>query len=134
MTIGRLAAGRVDIVEDRKAFDEGVLIRKGGRKDRERMVAISPRNVSQHLVVGAVLFDDQKNVFDERGLADVPGNSHRQSAGVNVLRPHLDIGGQVPPIVIENLFTELCQLSRVWQRNQIDGSGILMRAKTGEAA
>ena len=38
------------------------------------------------------------------------------------------------PIIVEDLFTELCQLRRVRQRNQIDGSCILMRAKTGEAA
>ena len=37
-------------------------------------------------------------------------------------------------IIVEDLFAEPGQLICVRQRNQIDGSGILMRAKTGEAA
>ena len=65
MTVRRLAAGGVDIVEQREAPDKCVLIGDSGRKDCERTVAIAPRHVSQHLVVGAVFFDDQKDVFDE---------------------------------------------------------------------
>ena len=65
MTVRRLAAGSVDIVEEREALDQCVLIGNGGRKDRKRRVAVAPRHVSQHLVVGAVLFDDQKDVLDE---------------------------------------------------------------------
>jgi hypothetical protein len=64
----------------------------------------------------------------------MPGNSHRRGVRVDVFRSHLDIGGQVPVIIVEDLFAEPGQLIRVGQRDQADGSGILMRIEAGEAA
>ena len=65
MAIRRLAAGSIDIVEEREALDQRMLVGKGGGENRQRRIAVAPRHVSQHLVVGAVLFDDQKDVLDE---------------------------------------------------------------------
>ena len=62
----------------------------------------------------------------------MPGNSDRYGARVDVLRSHFDVRGEVPVIIVEDLFTKTRQLIRVRQRNQIDGAGVLMSVITGE--
>ena len=103
-----------------------MLVRRGGREDRQRRIAIGLRHVPQNLVVGAVFLDDQEDMLDERWLADMLWYRHRLGVLVNELRCHFDIGCQVPMIVGNHLLGVTSQLIRIEQRDQVDHAGILM--------
>ena len=56
---------RVDVVQQRKARGERVQVRGDFLAEQgQRRVAVAARVVAQHLVVGAVLLDDEEDVLD----------------------------------------------------------------------
>ncbi len=126
MAVCRLPARRIHVIEQRKPLDEGMLIRQSRGENGKLWSTIAPCHISQHLVVGTVLFDDQKHVFDQRRLANVFGNRDRLGRRIDVLLAHFNIRRQVPVIVVEDLFAELSELLRVRLRDQIHHTHISM--------
>jgi hypothetical protein len=113
MTVCGLTARCINIIEQREALYERMLIRYGRREDRKRRSAITPGYVPQHLVMGAILFNDQKNMLDKRWFADVLGNRCRCSMRVDVLRSNLGVRGQIPVIVREDLLAKILPRYRI---------------------
>src|SRR6185437_1208300 len=117
MAIGGLTTWCIDVVEQRESFHKCMLIRHSRGEDGKVSSAIAPRHIPQHLVIGSVLFNDEKDIFDKGWFSDMPGNGNRCGMRVDVLLPHFNVRGQVPVIVVEDLLAELAQLARIWLWN-----------------
>ena len=71
MAIRTQDSGAISIIQQHKFMDHFVLV--GGNvlsEDAQVCVTIGLFDVAQHLIVGAVLLDDVKDVFDGRSFAE----------------------------------------------------------------
>ena len=75
MAVGPEDAGTVGIVQQHELAGQLVLVRRDPfAKDAQLRIAIPLRHVAQHLIVGAVFFDDVDDVPDQARLADPLGH------------------------------------------------------------
>jgi len=72
VTVGRLAARVVEIVEEREALDQRMRVRRDPcrRTPASARVAIAGSHIAQDLIVCAVFTDDQEHVLDRRRIAE----------------------------------------------------------------
>ena len=141
VTIGRLPARVVEVVQKRKALYQRVHIGRYdgvqgvGRvvaKDRQGRVAIAFCDVAKHLVVGAVFTDDQEHVFDLRRIAD-PLRDYRRLGRRVAARCRPDILRQIPVVVLEDLPGHPHQGVVIRHRDDADGAKVLVGVKAGHA-
>ena len=112
VTVGRLAARVVVVVEQREALHQRVRVgrddrvsRGVGRVDAEGCqggVAVAADYVAQDLIVGAVFTDDQEHVLNLRGRADLGRDCHRRSI-LAATFGGLDIFREIPVVVLSDL-------------------------------
>src|SRR2546421_2780944 len=82
VAVGRDLAVDVKVVEQHKAPGDGVRVRRDGVvEDGEVRVAVSLRQVTQHLVVGAVLPDDVDHMADRRASGQAVGRNAAPAGG-----------------------------------------------------
>src|SRR5262249_50589023 len=75
-------AAVVEVVEQRERVGQAVLVRRHGRPIRVvRRAAVALRQITEDLVVGAVLLDDQEDVLDRRRLAELVRDRGCDAAG-----------------------------------------------------
>ena len=103
-----------------------MLVRNRRGEHRQRGVAVAPGHVAQHLVVGAVLLDDQEHMFDQRRLAYVPRHGDRLGPRGGELGTHRYIVVVAPVIVLEHLAGELRQRLGAGQGNEIDRARLIV--------
>ena len=78
MAVGRVAATRKDAIEHDELLGERVLVRRDvAAVDHERAVAVAARQVTEDLVVGAILLDDIDDVPNERRIPRQLGHGTR---------------------------------------------------------
>ena len=86
VTVGRLAARIVEVVQKREALHQRVRVgRDGGTcgsaavaEDCQGGVAVAAGHVAQDLIVGAVFTDDHEDVLDQRRIADLGRDRNRR--------------------------------------------------------
>ncbi len=71
MTVGAHLGVDVKIVQQHELPRQGVVVRRYffGKKTQAR-VTVTLRHISEHLIVGAILFDNVKNILYRRGPAN----------------------------------------------------------------
>ncbi len=134
VAVGRLAGRVVEIVEQREPLHQRVGVRRGlGAEHGQRGIAVAGGHVAEHLVVGAVLADNQEHVLDQRRLADM--RRDRDRGGIRVRGAGRgDVGLQVPVVVLAHLLGEGLELrGELGQRDQADGAVVLVGVVAGDA-
>ena len=119
MTVSRLAARVVEIVQEREALHQFVRVRRDRgaagcgavAEHGQRGVAIAGGHVAQDLIIGTVFTDDQEHVLDQRRIADLGRDCDRRGMRV-ATASRLDILRQIPVVVLENLFSSSSPTSR----------------------
>ena len=114
VTVSRLAARVVEIVEEREALHQRVRVRRVLAAEHcQRGVAIAGGHVAQNLIIGAVFTDDQEHVLDQRRIADLRRDCDR--LGVRAATGgRLDVLRQIPVVVLENLRSSSPPRSRLF--------------------
>ena len=86
----------IQIIEQHELLSQRVMIRRDlGAEHGERRVAVTALQIAQHLIVGAVLFDDVDDVLEQRTLArphrhrDILGLAVRSARRREVRQPHV---------------------------------------------
>ena len=66
MPVGAVAAGGIEVVEQHELLGQPVLVRRHVfAEHHQRRIAVALLHVAQHLIVGAVLLDDEDHVLDQ---------------------------------------------------------------------
>src|SRR5919201_3029454 len=77
VALGRIRADVVGVVVETELLRQRVLIRRDPRPElRQGRVAVALCHVAVHLVVGAVLLDQQEDVLDRRGVTYASRDRH----------------------------------------------------------
>ena len=105
VTIGRLAARVVEVVEEREALSPAIVrVRRVFAAEHcQRAVAIAGGHVAQNLIVGAVFTNDEEHVLDQRRIADLVRKCDRLRILGASSSGRLDIFRQIPVVVLEDL-------------------------------
>jgi hypothetical protein len=82
---------------------------------------VTGRHVPKDLIVGAVFADDQEQMLDQRGIADL-GRDGDRSDRLAATAGGLDILRQIPVVVLEDLDRHRRQRQLVRQQDDTDSA------------
>ena len=125
MPIGAVATGCIEIVQQHKFLGELVLIgRDVAPEHHQRRIAVALRDVAEHLVVGAILFDDKDYVIDGGRVAGALRDRHR--AGFGSASRRRSSARQLHPVVLGHRGSVTRELSGIGDREHGDGAAVGM--------